>query len=139
MKQSELKKMNLNEMTIGEAMEIAAMFNGIAGNKLETIKNPAIGKYCIVRCRNAGVHAGIVEDSNAEFAVLKNSRRMWQWKSEFTLSEASKTGIIEDGSKIAAEIDMLIIPACDIAEFMPCTDEAEKSIRGAKKYHAYHA
>lgn len=121
-------------MKVGELMEIAAMFNG--NNNKATSKNPAIGKYCIVRCRNAGVHAGIIEDANSEFLVMRNSRRMWQWKTKFTLSEASKTGIIADGSKIATEIDMLIIPMIDVAEFLPCTDKAKKTITEAIEYNA---
>jgi hypothetical protein len=51
--------MDINELTIGQAKELAAMF----GPKCEAAKidNGMLGKYVIVRCRDAGVHAGVLE------------------------------------------------------------------------------
>ena len=102
---------------------------------LRSFKNPAIGKYCIMRCQKAGVHAGIVKQANADFVELSDSRRLWQWKSGFTLSEAAKEGIQSD-SKIATTIETLIIPMSDVGELIPTTDKARKTIEGAKEYHA---
>ena len=127
---------DINNLTIKQARELVAMFGKIDTTKPPVAQaNPAIGKYCIVRCQKAGVHAGIVKQANSEFVELENSRRLWQWKSGFTLSEAAKDGI-QSGSKIATVIDTLIIPMSDVGEFIPTTDKARKTIEGAKEYHA---
>ena len=131
---------NINELTIGQAKEIAAIF-GLTGGVHQTTSiptgnpNPAIGKYCIVRCHNAGVHAGIVKQANAEFVELEDSRRLWFWKSAFTLSEAANEGVTSE-SKIAAPLSVLVIPINDVCELIPTSDKARKSIEGAKEYHA---
>lgn len=123
---------SIDSLTIGQAKELLKIFGGLAQEPARP-RNPAIGKYCILRCRNAGVHAGIIEEANAEFVVLKDSRRLWFWKSKFTLSEAAITGI-ESGSKIAAPLERLIIPASDAAEFLPTSAKARKSIEEAETH-----
>lgn len=125
--------MNINELTIGQAKELVNFFNR-ERSESET-KNPAIGKYCIVRCRLAGVHAGTVESMDGNIIVLKNSRRMWYWKSAFTLSECATSGI-KNESKIACAVDTVVIPVLDVGEVIPCSVEAQNSIEGAKEYHA---
>ena len=136
---------DINKLTIGEVKQIVKEFMGLQQPKKEVVevepafrpspKNPAVGKYCIVRCQKAGVHAGIVKQANSDFVELSDSRRLWQWKSGFTLSEAAKEGIQTD-SKIATTIDTLIIPMSDVGELIPTTDKARKTIEGAKEYHA---
>ncbi len=126
--------MNIEDLTIKEAREIARMVNGVSPAPIESVKNPVIGKYCIVRCRLAGVHAGIVEAMDNNILILKDSRRMWAWKSAFTLSECAMKGIEKD-SKIACAVDTVIIPVCDVGEVIPCTDSAQKTIKEAKEYH----
>jgi hypothetical protein len=126
--------MNIEKLTIGEARETANMINGIPTKSKN--ENPAIGKYCIVRCRLTGVHAGTVDSMDSNILVLKDSRRLWQWNSAFTLSECAMKGINASNSKIACLVDIVIIPLVDIGEIIPCTSQAEKSIREAKEYHA---
>ena len=117
------------------AIDINKITIGFAPIPPKSFKNPAIGKYCIVRCRNAGVHAGIVKQANAEFIELEDSRRLWFWKSAFTLSEAAKEGVTNE-SKIATPLGILVIPINDVCELIPTSDNARKSIEGAKEYHA---
>ena len=126
--------MKLDEMTIGEAREIAAMFNRISTQPKQDAVNPAIGKYCIIRCKLAGVHAGTVETMTSDILVLKNSRRLWQWNSQFCLSEAAKFGINAENSKITSMIETVIIPIHDIGEVILCTEVAQKTIENAKIY-----
>ena len=94
-----------------------------AGNKF-----PNIGKYVILRCYYAGVHAGFLVDYDPvlDMAILRDSRRLWRWKSKFTLSEAAMTGIT--GEKVATTVkgEHMIRR---IEEMIPCTEKAEKSIR----------
>ena len=42
--------------------------------------NGMLDKYVIVRCRDAGVHAGILEWHSGQEAILTESRRLWYWK-----------------------------------------------------------
>ncbi len=126
---------DINSLTIGEAKELARIFGGTQVASTAP-KNPAIGKYCIIRCQKAGVHAGTLVEYNSEFLELKDSRRLWYWKSKFTLTEAANYGIEGDKSKIADTLDQLIIPISDVGEIIPTTDKAMNSIKKAKVYNA---
>ena len=53
---------DINELTIGQAREIAASFSGNEQKK-STIYDHLIGKYVIVRSRNEGINAGTVAAS----------------------------------------------------------------------------
>lgn len=98
--------------------------------------HPAEGVYCIVRCRNAGVWAGVVNSVKGGVATLTNARRLWYWKSAFTLSEAALQGVKGDACKFSVEMDEMYLERRDICEFLPCSKEATKSIRDVEAYHA---
>ncbi|MDE2000350.1 MAG: hypothetical protein KGI52_15650, partial [Burkholderiales bacterium] len=42
--------------------------------------NGMLNEYVIVRCSEAGVHAGILAAHEGREAVLLESRRLWYWK-----------------------------------------------------------
>ena len=95
--------------------------------------SPLIGKYVIVRSRDSGVHSGIFAYGKDRTVRLTESRRLWYWKAakEHTLSAVSLYGMGE-GHKIASEVSQIeILDACEI---IPCTPEAEKSIRGCASH-----
>ena len=94
------------------------------------MENDTVGKFCVVRCRNAGVHAGTVQ-SIGKLLVLVNSRRMWQFYSDFKPSELVKTGIVAEHSRIAVVLPELYINFDDVAEILPTTLEAQKTIMEA--------
>src|SRR5512133_3357102 len=55
--------------------------------------DPKPGTYVIVRCRDAGVHAGeFIAHPAARTVVLKNSRRLWYWSGAASLSELAVYG-----------------------------------------------
>ena len=118
--------MNINDLTIGQAKELASIFGA---NTPAPIDNGMIGKYVIVRCRDAGVHAGFLESHNGRECVLNESRRLWYWKpaknSKF-LSGVAAFGLHED-SKIGAPVKIHLTENCEI---ILCTGEAAKSIQG---------
>lgn len=123
--------MNIDELTIGQAKQLASMF---ANSEPAT---PAIdckmsGKYVIVRCRDAGVHAGFLESYNGRECVLTESRRLWYWKpadGQKFLSGLAVAGLHED-SKIGAKLPRIFLTEnCEIIE---CSAKAENSIRGTK-------
>jgi hypothetical protein len=96
--------------------------------------NGMIGKYVIVRCRDAGVHAGVLKCHNGRECVLEESRRLWYWKVKGSgdfLSAIALSGVHED-SKLGAEITVHLTENCEI---IICTKEAEKSIRTQAVYN----
>lgn len=99
----------------------------------DKFKSDKIGKYVIVRCKDAGVHAGILESSNGRSCSLRESRRLWYWKpknSAFFLSGVAKYGL-DDSSKIGEKCDIDLTENCEI---ILCTPEAERSISEMESY-----
>ena len=99
----------------------------LSGRSESPIDNHMIGRYVIVRCRDAGVHAGYLESHNGRECVLTESRRMWRWtpaKGAF-LSACAKYGI--DGeNKIGTPVRIHLTENCEIIE---CSEHAEAVIR----------
>ena len=52
-----------------------------------------VGEYVIARCSAAGVHAGIVESTDAHHTVLRDARRIWYWTGAASLSEIAVYGL----------------------------------------------
>ena len=96
--------MNINELTIGQAREIAALFGSLA--PADGASHPAVGQYCIVRCRDAGVHAGVVSAFDGQVLTLVESRRLWRWKAahEHTCTGIARHGITAAKSTVAAAL-----------------------------------
>ncbi len=96
------------------------------------IDNKMLGKYVIVRCRDAGVHAGILESHEGRECVLTASRRLWYWKpasGQKFLSGVATAGLHSD-SKLGAEVTRIhLTENCEIIE---CSDLAWHSVREAK-------
>ena len=119
--------MNIDELTYGQMRQIAALFQNSNEAGLDT---GMIGKYVIVRCRDAGVHAGVLESTAGRACVLTDCRRLWYWKVKGTgdfLNAIALSGVHSD-SKLSAPVDRLALT--ENCEIIQCTDEAEKSIRG---------
>lgn len=120
--------MNVNELTIGQAKELANMFGSqsIASTSL----NGMVGKKCIIRTYSAGVWFGEVEQKAGNEVIVKNARRMWQWwaAKSISLSGVALYGIKQDKSKIAPAVDSVWLEAI---ELISCTDVAIISIEGA--------
>lgn len=90
--------------------------------------NGMIGTYVIVRCRDAGVHAGWLQWHNGRECGLKDSRRLWYWKpangAKF-LSGVATEGLHAD-SKLGAAVDIHLTENCEIIR---CTGKAAASIQ----------
>ena len=106
--------MNINEITIGQASE--------------SPNNGMVGKYVLVRCRDAGVHAGVLESHAGRECVLTESRRVWSWEPTRgkTLSAVALSGVTKN-SKVAAALPRIHLT--ENCEIMQCSDAAEQSIR----------
>lgn len=131
---------NIDHLTVGqlEAMGLSVSIDGVANttpakaSHEECIWTNLIGKYVIVRCRDAGVHAGLLESADGRSCVLTNSRRLWYWKpanGQKYLSGVAAVGV-DPASKIGiCEIRKALTEDCEVTE---CSEVAAKSIQEAK-------
>lgn len=132
---------DIEQLTIGDAKQaiergkaIEAALGGCpakpAASDLSEPSALLIGKYVIVRCKDAGVHSGVLEAANGRSCVLTDSRRLWRWrvplgKSDF-LSGVALYGLTDD-CKIGGAVPRIALTEnCEIIE---CTAAAETSIR----------
>lgn len=125
--------MDFDDLTIGDAKKLACMFG--KGESKSDCCHPMIGKKVIIRTLSAGVHYGELVEKEGKEVILKNSRRLWYWKTNnkgISLSEVSLTGLSND-SKVCAAVDSIWMEAVEI---IPCTKEAIKNIEGQNEYKA---
>ena len=123
--------MNINDLTIGQLKEIAAMMN-IQPLQRINAPHPFVGKYVIARCYSAGVHAGEVVSADGENVILKNSRRLWSWKAN---EGVALSGVAQTGLKNGCKVDVLNpeIALTGVCELIPCSNTATESINDIKK------
>ena len=125
--------MDINDLTIGQAKELAAMF----GPKQTAVTglNRMVGKKVIIRTYSAGVWFGTLDQKDGNEVILRNARRMWVWWAEegISLSSVSVHGIKNEKSRIAESVDSVWLEAIEI---IPCTDTAINSIEAAKNAKA---
>lgn len=92
------------------------------------MNNGMVGKFVIVRCRDAGVHAGTLEANNEREAVLLNSRRLWYWKPAHQKKFLSGVAVagLDRSSKLGTPLPRLhLTETCEIIE---CSNAAAASI-----------
>jgi hypothetical protein len=120
--------MNIEDLTIKQARELAALFGSVAPANQPS---PFVGKYVICRCYSAGVHAGELVSQDGDVVVLKNSRRLWQWKAKagVALSGVAVNGLAASGSKVDVVLPDLFLTG--VIETIPASAGARKSIEGA--------
>ena len=120
--------MNINELTIGQVQEIAALFS--MKQNSQPAPHPFVGRYVICRCYSAGVHAGVLVSQTGDQAVLSQSRRLWSWKAK---QGAALSGLAVYGLE-SGKIDTLLptIALTGVIETIPCSAEAQASINAAK-------
>jgi hypothetical protein len=100
-------------------------------------KMTTTGRFCIVRCMGAGVHAGTVVSRQRGVLILKNSRRLWKWWSKATLSELAMEGPINIAeNKYGCVLPVLELTASDICEVIPCTRAAKQAIESVPEWTA---
>ena len=126
-------KMEIEELTIGQAKELVQIFNTPKENNNSL--NCMIGKKVIVRTYSAGVWFGELEQKAGNEVILKNARRMWRWWAlkSISLYGVAKYGIKQDKSKIAPTVENVWLEAIEI---IPCTVAAIESIDDAEDVKA---
>ena len=92
-------------------------------------------KYCIVRCDRAGVFAGNVVAQNGQEVTMENARRLWRWD-----GATECIGLATSGTKKPTQCRFTVtvpeITVLDAIEVIPCTAEAEASIKGVAEWKA---
>mgnify|MGYP000901280242 CR=1 FL=1 len=120
----------IDNLTFGDIKQLMALFGG---NRSEapTGNHPMIGEYCIARCYSAGVHAGEVVSVDGENVILKDSRRLWNWKA---VEGVALSGVAQNGIEAGCKIDTKnpSIYLTGVCEIIPCTKKAKDSINAKK-------
>jgi len=87
--------------------------------------------FAIVRCRNAGVHAGEVVSRKDGVLTLQKSRRLWRWWSAGSLSALAVEGPLKSKiseQKYAVMLPLLYLTESDVCEVIPCSVSAKNAI-----------
>jgi len=121
--------MNIDNLTIGEAKQLAAFFGSQSSQSAQGL-NCMIGKKVIVRTYSAGVWFGELEQKSGNEVIIKNARRMWKWwaAESISLSAVAIYGVKHKNSKIVEAVPQVWLEAI---ELIPCADAAIKSLEGA--------
>jgi len=119
-----MSAININELTIGEAKEIASIVNGTKQEYYNPhVGHPMLGKRCLIRTYSAGVHIGDVKYVNGMEVKLDNSLRLWKWEGGgLSLSAVANNGIVKGRLNKTGEVYLT-----NVIEFIPTTKEAEKT------------
>ena len=102
---------------------------------MDMLENKMLGRYVIVRCRDAGVHAGVLESYSGREVVLLESRRLWFWvpaENSAFLSGVAVFGLNHKESKIGTTLERIHLT--EDCEIIQCSDVAEQSIRTIPDY-----
>lgn len=120
--------MDINQLTIGQAKELAAMF-GSQQSVQAALDAHLIGKPVIIRTYSAGVHFGILDARQGAEVRLKDTRRIWYWNKAFTLSKVALDGIDHHSSKLSVTIPEIVLT--EAIEIIPVSANAAQNIATA--------
>ena len=120
--------MNIDDLTIAQAREIAAM---VSPTPSAPVTDTMIGAYVIARCCDAGVHAGVLAWWKGRECELTEARRLWYWKPADGAKFLSGVAVhgLDDSSKVGEPINVILTENCEIIR---CSPAAAVSIRGIK-------
>ena len=120
--------MDIDNLTIGEAKKLAAMFSTTPMTLSEFVPppHPMLNRRCIIRTYSAGVHIGtVVSVTNGMEVHLKDALRLWCWGADskcLSLSAVATKGIKSGRLNRTPEVYLT-----NAIEFIPTTPEAEVS------------
>lgn len=86
-----------------------------------------IGKFCLFRTRDAGVHCGILlaMSQDGKTVDVGDCRRIWRWEEAFTLNEIALRGCGE-ASRISEAVEFNQLS--DVLEKILCTPKAKANL-----------
>ncbi len=127
--------MDIENLTIGEARQIAAMFAPTQSAPTKSAPPcPHIGQRVIIRGYASGVHYGILAAHHERQVTLHQSRRMWRWFANggISLSEVALNGLGDGDVRLQVVLPKITI--LDAIEIIPCSPGAIKSIDAQPVY-----
>ena len=124
--------MNINDLTIGQAKELACMFGSNTSTQQSSIRDEYVGKYVICRSRNEGINAGKVLSLDDTGVVLEDARRLYYHKplnKNISWYEGVAVSGISADSKVGEPVNKIISEDYSLTL---CSESSELSIRAAK-------
>lgn len=90
-------------------------------------------QYYIIRCDRSGVFAGHIKHREGREVTMTDVRRLWYWAGAASLSQMAVEGTKKPhGCKFTVTVPEMVV--LDAIEILPCTDQAEASIRGVAEW-----
>ena len=90
-----------------------------------------VGKYCVIRAKDAGVFAGTVMEHNGQEVLLKDARRLWYWDGACSISQIAVDGVKNpQNCQFAMPVDELGV--FGVIEIIPATKKAREIIEEVK-------
>lgn len=119
-------------MDIKQLTELLSLLGNMGGGSSSSVSASSVGDYVIVRDRNEGINAGIVEMADETGVVLSSARRLWHHKPKDTgqswYEGVANTGLSSD-SRVSASVERKVI----VGDYSmtKCTAEGRQSIEAA--------
>lgn len=111
--------MNIDDLTIGQAKELADLFNNNISKPKS--KHPMLNRRVLVRTYSAGVHIGDLVYVDGMEGKLDNALRLWKWEGGgLSLSAVANDGI--KGGRLNRTREVYLT---NIIEIIPTTEKAE--------------
>lgn len=85
-----------------------------------------IGEFVIVRTYSAGVHCGVLAESNGTAVLLSEARRIWRWRGANSLHELSLHGASEQHTRISEAVSRILLT--EAIEVIPCTEKSKLNL-----------
>ncbi len=124
--------MNINDLTVGQAKELANMFGGQCEDKRSSMLGTYIGKYVICRSRNEGINAGFVKALDDTGVILDEARRLHYHKpvnKNMSWYEGVAESGIDGDCRVSNPVTKVIIEDYSLTL---CSEVAKKSISQVK-------
>lgn len=133
-----MSQINLDDLTLGQIKQLQILLGASTAPAPRAISsglNSMVGELCIIRTYAAGVWFGTVAAKDGNEVIVKDARRMWQWKAKqgISLSACALYGIDHAKSKIIEPVESVWLEAI---ELIPCSSVAIDSISGAPHVEA---
>ena len=102
--------------------------------EIAKVKGTPIGQYCIIRCRDAGVWAGMVAAYEGSKVTVVDARRLYYWEAVkgHTLSAVANYGITGKSKIPAAVPTVYLSESCEV---IPTSSEARDTIVNQKAHN----
>lgn len=90
-------------------------------------------KNYIIRAVRAGVFFGKIKERNGSEVTMTDVRRLWYWDGAASLSQMAIEGVKKpQNCKFTVTVPEMTI--LGVIEVIPCTNEAEKNIKGVPEW-----